>query len=155
MKQIFIDTNVIIDFLADREPYSDYAAILFQLAKDNKIKVHVSAITFNNTYYILRKVTTHKKALSLLSEIEGYIGIQETNRTIIQKAIKSNFSDFEDAIQYFSAVEIGKIDIITTRDLKDFKKSELPVLSPDTTVKMLMEENTSWQPLAPNPFPGL
>ncbi|HYX07528.1 MAG TPA: PIN domain-containing protein [Bacteroidales bacterium] len=144
MKQIFIDTNVIIDFLADRTPYSDYAAILFQLAKDNKIKVHVSAISFNNTYYILRKVTSHKKALSLLSEIEGYVGVQETNRTIIQKAIKSNFQDFEDAIQYFSALQIGNINIITTRDLKDFKKSELPVLSPDTTIKILLEENASW-----------
>jgi len=89
-------------------------------------------------------VTSHKKALSLLSEIEGYVGVQETNRTIIQKAIKSNFQDFEDAIQYFSALQIGNINIITTRDLKDFKKSELPVLSPDTTIKILLEENASW-----------
>ncbi len=144
MRQIFIDTNVIIDFLADRQPFSDYAAMLFQLAKENKIKVHISAISFNNTYYILRKVTSHKKALSLLSEIEEYVGIQETNREIIRKAIKSNFKDFEDAIQYLSAVMIGNIDIITTRDLKDFKKSELPVLSPETTIKLLMEENANW-----------
>jgi len=143
MKQIFIDTNVIIDFLADRIPFSDYAAILFQLAKDNKIKVHISAISFNNTYYILRKVTSHKKALSLISEIEDYVGVQETNRTIIRKAIKSDFNDFEDAIQYYSAIQIGNIDIITTRDLKDFKKSELPVLSPETTVKLLMREDVN------------
>ena len=144
MKQIFIDTNVIIDFLADRNPYAEYAAMLFQLAKENKIKIHVSAISFNNTYYILRKVTSHKRALSLISEIEEYVEIQETNRTIIRKAIKSNFSDFEDAIQYFSAVKIGKIDIIATRDLKGFKNSELPVLSPETTVKLLIEENDGW-----------
>jgi predicted nucleic acid-binding protein len=143
MKQIFIDTNVIIDFLADRSPFSEYAAILFQLAKDDRIKIYISAISFNNTYYILRKVTSHKKALSLISEIEEYVGIQETNRTILRKAIKSNFSDFEDAIQYFSAVQLGKIDIISTRDLKGFKKSELPVLSPETTIKLLMEENAS------------
>jgi predicted nucleic acid-binding protein len=143
MKHIFIDTNVIIDFLADRVPFSDYAAILFQLAKENKIKVHISAISFNNTYYILRKVTSHKKALSLISEIEDYVGIQETNRTIIRKAIKSDFNDFENAIQYFSAIQLGNIDIITTRDLKDFKKSELPVLSPETTVKLLMKENAN------------
>lgn len=144
MKQIFIDTNVIIDFLADRKPFSDYAAMLFQLAKENKIKVHISAISFNNTYYILRKVTSHKNTLNLLSEIEEYVGIQETNREIIRKAIKSNFKDFEDAIQYLSAIQIGNIDIITTRDLKDFKKSELPVLSPETTIKLLMAENASW-----------
>ncbi len=144
MKQIFIDTNVIIDFLADRIPFSEYAAILFQLAKEHKIKIFISAISFINTYYILRKVTSHKKALSLISEIEGYVGVQETNRIIIQKAIKSGFNDFEDAIQYFSAVQLGEIDIIATRDLKGFKKSELPVLSPETTVKMLMKEDASW-----------
>ncbi len=144
MKQVFIDTNLIIDFLGDREPFSEYAAILFQLAKENKIKIFVSAISFNNTYYILRKVTSNKRALSLISEIEGYVGIQETNRNIIQKALKSDFKDFEDAIQYFSAVQLGDIDIITTRDIKDFKKSELPVLSPETTVKLLMKENPNW-----------
>jgi len=144
MKHIFIDTNVIIDFLADRSPFSEYAAILFQLAKENKIKIYISAISFNNTYYILRKVTSHKKALSLISEIDEYVGIQETNRNILRKALKSNFNDFEDSIQYLSAVQLGKIDIITTRDLKDFKKSELPVLSPETTVKLLMKESAIW-----------
>lgn len=141
MRCIFIDTNVIIDFLADRRPFSKYAAILFQLAKEKKIEIFVSVISFNNTYYILRKVTSHKKALSLISEIEDYVGIQETNQKILRKAIKSGFNDFEDAIQYFSAIELGKIDIITTRDLKDFKKSEIPVLSPETTVKLLMKKN--------------
>lgn len=144
MKRIFIDTNVIIDFLANREPFSEYAAILFQLAKENKIKIYVSAITFNNTYYILRQVITHKKALNLISELEEYVEIQETNRIVLRKAIKSDFNDFEDAIQYYSAVQLGNIDIITTRNLKDFKKSEIPVLSPETTVKLLMKENVDW-----------
>lgn len=144
MKQIFIDTNVIIDFLADRSPSSEYAAILFQLAKENKIRIYVSAISFNNTYYILRKVTSHKKALKLIAEIEEYVGIQETDRTILRRAIKSDFKDFEDAIQYFSAVQLGNIDMITTRDIKDFKKSEIPVLSPETTIKLLIKENENW-----------
>ena len=144
MRQIFIDTNVVIDFLADRGPFSEYAAILFQLAKEKKIKIFISAVSFNNIYYILRKVTSHNKALSLISEIDDYVGIQETNRKILRKAIKSGFNDFEDAIQYYSAIELGAIDIITTRVLKGFKKSELPVLSPETTVKLLLKENASW-----------
>jgi len=145
MKQIFIDTNIIIDFLADRTPFSDFAAILFQLAKEHKIRIYISAISFSNTYYILRKVSSHKKALRLISEIEGYVGVQETNRIIIQEAIKSGFNDFENAIQYYSAVQLGKIDIITTRDLKGFKKSELAVLSPETTLRLLMKEQATWQ----------
>ena len=144
MRHIFIDTNVIIDFLANRSPFSEYAAILFQMAKEKKIRIYVSAISFNNIYYILRKVTSHKKALNLISEIDEYVGVQETDRTILRKAIKSGFSDFEDAIQYFSAVQLGTIDVIATRDIKDFKKSEIPVLSPETTVKLLIKENPNW-----------
>ena len=142
MKNIFIDTNVIIDFLADRQPFSDDAAILFQLAKENKINVYVAAISFNNTYYILRQVTSHKRSLKLILELEEYVGIQETNRIILKKALKSNFNDFEDAIQYYSAEQLGNIDIITTRNLRDFKKSEIPVLSPETTIKLIINNNT-------------
>jgi len=140
MRKIFIDTNVILDFLADRIPFSEYAAILFQLAKDGKIELYISAISINNTYYILRKVTSHKTAIQLMSELEELVGLQETTRSIIRKALKSNFSDFEDAIQYFSAVQLGNVDIITTRDLKGFKKSDIPVLSPETTIKLLLKE---------------
>jgi len=140
MKNIFLDTNVIIDFLTDRKPFSDDAAILFQFAKEKKIRIFISAISFNNAYYILRKFSNHKIALSLISELDEWVEVQETNKKIIRKAIKSSFNDFDDAIQYYSALEIGNINLITTRDLKDFKKSEIPVFSPETTVKLLLEE---------------
>lgn len=140
MKQVFIDTNVILDFLADRIPFSEHASILFQLAKDNKINIHISALSINNTYYILRKVTSNNKALQLISEILEYTEVQDMSREIIRKAIKSGFKDFEDALQYHSAMEVGSIDVIITRNLKDFKKSELPVLSPETAVKLLLKD---------------
>jgi len=140
MKNIFIDTNVIIDFLSDRKPFSEDAAILFQLAKEKKINVYVAAISFNNTYYILRQVTSHIRALKLIDEFEEYVYVQETNRDILKKALRSGFNDFEDAIQYYSAIQLGEIDILTTRNLKDFKKSEIPVLSPSTTVKILLKD---------------
>ena len=138
MKHIFIDTNIIIDFLADRIPFSAPAEILFQLAKNKEIKIYISAISINNTYYILRKVTSHKRAINLISEIEQYVIIQETNREIIRRSLQSQFNDFEDAIQYYSAVALSNIDIIVTRNIKDFKRSDLPVLSPETTIKMLL-----------------
>ncbi|RLD70642.1 MAG: hypothetical protein DRJ10_20175 [Bacteroidetes bacterium] len=140
MKNIFIDTNVIIDFLSDRKPFSEDAAILFQLAKEKKINVYVAAISFNNTYYILRQATSNKRALKLIDEFEEYVYVQETNRDILKKALRSDFNDFEDAIQYYSAIQLGEIDILTTRNLKDFKKSEIPVLSPSTTVKILLKD---------------
>jgi len=140
VKQVFIDTNVIIDFLADRKPFSEYAEILFQLAKDKRVVAFVAAISFNNTYYILRQVTSHKRALKLILELEKYIEIQETNCDILKKAMRSDFIDFEDAIQYYSAEMVGQIDFIITRNLRDFKKSDIPVLSPDTAIKILLNE---------------
>ncbi len=140
MKNIFIDTNLIIYFLSYRKPFSEDAAILFQLAKEKKINVYVAAISINNTYYILRQVTSHIRALKLIDEFEEYVYVQETNRDILKKALRSGFNDFEDAIQYYSAIQLGEIDILTTRNLKDFKKSEIPVLSPSTTVKILLKD---------------
>ena len=125
-------------FLADRIPFSAPVEILFQLAKNKEIKIYISAISINNTYYILRKVTSHKRAINLISEIEQYVIIQETNREIIRRSLQSQFNDFEDAIQYYSAVALSNIDIIVTRNIKDFKRSDLPVLSPETTIKMLL-----------------
>ena len=138
MKYIFIDTNVIIDFLSDRQPFSDDAAILFQLAKEKKIKIFVSAISFNNTYYVLRKYTSHQQVLKLLIQLEKYICVQAIDGEILRSALISNFKDFEDAIQYYSALKVGEIDVITTRNLKDFRNSDLPVLSPQTTIKYLL-----------------
>jgi len=72
--------------------------------------------------------------------LEKYIEIQETNRDIIKKAMRSDFNDFEDAIQYFSAERAGQIDFVITRNLRDFKKSDISVLSPDTAIKILLNE---------------
>lgn len=138
MKRVFADTNVIIDFLADREPFSEFAAKLFQLAQDGRIRIYIASISINNSYYVLRQVCSHKKALKLIEGILSLVTIQETNKEILLKAVKSDFNDFEDAIQYFSAKTVRGIEVIATRNSKDFKKSDIPVLSPETTVKLIL-----------------
>jgi len=140
MKNVFIDTNIIIDFLANREPFSEYAAKLFQLAQNNEINIYISTITINNTYYVLKQVSSHKKTLNLIAGIESLVEIIPTNQKIIQKAIKSDYKDFEDAIQYYSAKEVKSIDVIATRNTKDFKISDIPVLTPETIVKLILHE---------------
>ncbi len=77
--------------------------------------------------------------MSLLLGIEQYLEIIATNKSILKKSMSSKFTDFEDAIQYFSALQLPKTIIICTRNLKDFKKSELPVLSPETAVKFIFQ----------------
>lgn len=131
---------MIIDFLADRQPFAEHAAYLFELSQRNKVSLFVAAISINNTYYILRQVASHKKAIKLLSQLQEFVTVYQTDNDIISAALKSDFTDFEDAIQYFTALKIGKIDIISTSNSKDFKRSELPVLSPETTVKLLLRE---------------
>jgi len=140
MKNIFVDTNVIIDFLANREPFSEYAAKSFQLAQNKKVNIYISAITINNTYYVLKQVSSHKKSLNLIDGIESLVEIIPTDQKIIQKAIKSDFKDFEDAIQYYSAKEVKEIDVIATRNAKDFKTSDIPVLTPETIVKLILHK---------------
>ena len=138
MNNVFVDTNVIIDFLADRKPFSDGAAQLFQLAKNKEIKLYIAAISVNNTYYILRKVCLHSKSLELIGSIDDLVEIIPLTQNVIRKAIKSGFKDFEDALQYYSALNVNKVDVIVTRNAKDFKKSEVPVLDPDALVKLIL-----------------
>lgn len=137
MKSFFIDTNVILDFLIDRKPFSDVAEILFELKLNNKIKLYASAISFNNLYYVIKKIEGHDKAISLLNELLLLTEIIPLHYLIIQKAVKSNFFDFEDAIQYYSALEIKAIKGIVTRNGKDFIDSKIAILTPQEAVSLI------------------
>ena len=137
MKVIFLDTNVIIDFLGDRRPFSLTAAEIFNASLLNKVKIFVSAVSYNNIYYILRQSLTHKETIKLLDELSDLIKIVDVTESIIKKSLKSDFKDFEDAIQYNCALTINKIDFIVTRNGKDFKKSILPVMNPQEAIGII------------------
>ena len=137
MKIIFLDTNVIIDFLADRRPFSLTAAEIFNASLTSKVKIFISAVSFNNIYYILRQSLSHSETLRLLEELSEMTEIVDVTKTIIKKSLKSEFKDFEDAIQYNCALTISKIDFIVTRNSKDFKKSILPVMNPQEAIGII------------------
>lgn len=137
MKRIFLDTNVIIDFFADRVPFAEAAAILFEMGNRNLVELCVAAISYNNTYYIFRKVSSHEKAMELMKELDLRTVVQETSATILRSAINSTFHDFEDAIQFYSASEMGGVEMIVTRNVADFKESSIPVYNPAEAVNML------------------
>jgi predicted nucleic acid-binding protein len=139
MKHFLVDTNVLLDFLADRKPYSDDAETLFHYNQQKKINIYVSAISFNNLYYVIKKLERHEKAINLLTELTLLVDIIPLDNSIIQDSLKSKFPDFEDAIQYYSALSMKTIEGIITRNKKDFKNSELPVLSPEIAVKIVEE----------------
>jgi predicted nucleic acid-binding protein len=130
VKRLFLDTNVIIDFLANREPFAEAAGQLFSRGLDKKAIIYSSAISFNNIYYLLRQIKTHYFAIRLLDQLADMVEVVAADSEIIRRSIHAGFQDFEDAIQYFSALSIKGMDGIVTRNTRDFKKSELPVLSP-------------------------
>ena len=137
MKNIFLDTNVVIDFLADRKPFSLFAAKIFNDAVQGKVKLFISAVSYNNIYYILRQSLTNNETLKLLNEISDLAEIVDVTKSTIRNSLKSDFKDFEDAIQYNCALSISKLDALVTRDTKDFKKSLLPVFTPEEIVNIL------------------
>lgn len=137
MKHIFIDTNVVIDFLADRQPFAMDAARLFDLAIDKKVRIHISAVSYNNIYYILRQSLTNNATIKLLDELAEMTEITDVTSAIIRQSLKTDFKDYEDAIQYYCALSISQINFIVTRNTKDFKKSTLPVLTPTEAIVSL------------------
>lgn len=137
MRKIFLDTNVIIDFLADRKPHSDSASILFSWAAQHKIIIYVSAISFNNIYYILKQQLSHGKSIHTLIGLQNIVRTIDVNEAIIRKSLQSDFSDFEDAIQHFCAVSIASMACIVTRNSKDYKSSKIAVMTPGETISLL------------------
>ena len=137
MKIIFLDTNVIIDFLADRRPFSLTAAEIFNASFSGNVKIYISSVSYNNIYYILRQSLSHNETLKLLEALSEMTEIVDVTKTVIKKSLKSEFKDFEDAIQYNCALTVSKLDFIVTRDSKDFKKSTLPVMNPQEAVGII------------------
>ena len=141
MKNIFLDTSIVIDFLADRKPFSLYAAKLFNLSFLGKAKIYISAVSYNNIYYILRQSLSNNETIKLLEQLSEITEITDVTKSIIRKSLKTDFKDFEDAIQYNCALSLAKTDFIVTRDTKDFRKSVLPVMTPEEAVSLFESTN--------------
>ena len=137
MKNLFLDTNIIVDTLADRQPFSKAGAKLFDYAENGKIKLFISALSYANIYYIIRKTCSHKEMLMTLKDLETLIETIDVTKQIISKSLHSDFKDFEDSIQYYTALSNKKINAIVTRNGKDFKKSDLAILTPEEALSII------------------
>jgi predicted nucleic acid-binding protein len=138
MQKVLIDTDVILDFFFDRKPFSDNAAQILALCESNKITGFITSVIISNVYYLLRKTATHEKVIEKLGQLTSIIEVLNTDKTVIIKALNSSFKDFEDALQNFSAETSGEIDLIITRNIKDFKYSSLGILTPENYLKTLI-----------------
>lgn len=135
MRKIFLDTNIVIDLLSRRQPFYEEAADIFSLADKKEIELSVSSLTFANTSYVLLKQMDGNNAKVILRKLRLIVNILPLDDKIIGLALNDDtLSDFEDALQYFTAIENRK-EMIITRNLKDFKNSKIPTF----TAKQFME----------------
>ncbi len=131
MSKLLVDTNVVLDLLAKREPFYDSAAKLFSLADKKKIALSISSLTFANTNFVLTRLKTADRSREILRRFRVLVEVLSLDDKVIDLALNDlNFKDFEDGLQYYSALENGQ-DMIITRDLSDFKESRIPVMTPE------------------------
>jgi len=129
MSRLLIDTNIVIDLLSKREKFYDEAADLFSRADKKELELTISSLTFANTNYILTKLKSAKEAREILRKFKVLVELLSLDDKITELALSDgNFPDFEDGLQYYSAIE-NQIDVIITRNKKDFKNSKIPVLT--------------------------
>lgn len=136
MKKIFLDTNIIVDLIAERKPHSKFAIAIFAKAENKKASLYTSSHSIATCHYLLKKYMEEKKLRDILYDLLDYVQAIPIDDTILRRGLKSNHKDFEDGIQIMAAGTVPHIDFIVTRNIKDFKTSEIPVLPPD---EVLME----------------
>ncbi|MBN2743997.1 MAG: PIN domain-containing protein [Marinilabiliaceae bacterium] len=137
MKKLFVDTNIVIDLLSKREPFFEEAAELFSLADKKQIDLSVSSLTIANTSYVLLRQMDSNKAKSILRKLRLILNVLPLDDKIIGLALNDDtYSDFEDGLQYFTAIE-NEQELIITRNLKDFKNSKLPTMTAKQFIETL------------------
>ncbi len=134
--KIFIDSDVVIDFFTDREPFVNPASELFELNERGQVQLYLSAVSINNIYYIVRKFLGHKKTLEVVETLTEITEIVGTTKKEIIQALRNKFTDYEDSVQYSSALTIKNLDLIVTRNTKDYKHSAIAVMTPLNFLKM-------------------
>ncbi len=136
MEKILIDTDVILDFFFDRKPFSDDASQILSLCELNKIQGYVTPVIISNIYYLLRKTAKHEMVIRNLKLLLSFVEVLVMDKDTIIQAINSPFKDFEDALQNYAAENTVDVRIIVTRNIKDFKNSNLGVITPENYLKL-------------------
>jgi predicted nucleic acid-binding protein len=134
--KLFWDTNIMFDFLGERDPFYISAAKIATLADKREVTVVASALSYATISYLLAKYESIEKIKDKLRKFKVISEICELDEVIIEKGLNSNFLDFEDSLQYYSALRT-ECDIIITRNGKDFKKSQIPIMTPDEFLKSI------------------
>lgn len=128
LRKVLVDSDIILDLLLARPPYFPAATRLFTAFQEGQIEGHVSSLAFSNLFYLLRKQSSGPDAVALLRKLRLIIRVAPVDERVIDLALAADFTDFEDAIQYFAAVEQG-LDAIVTRNRRDYRSAKIPILN--------------------------
>lgn len=129
MQRVFLDTNIVIDFLGERANYYEASAKIITLADKKRIQIFTSPTTIANSFNILSREISSKLMLEKMRKFKLLCNISVMDDEVIEKALHADFRDFEDSMQYFSALATN-CSMIITRNEKDFKNAMLPVMNP-------------------------
>ncbi len=135
--KVFVDSDVVIDLFTDRGSHVNPASELFELNEQEVIKMYISAVSINNIYYIVRRFLGHKKTIEVIEALTEMTEMIGTTKAEILQALKNDFSDFEDSIQYSSALTIKGLDLIVTRNIKYYRTSSIAVMTPLNFLKLI------------------
>ena len=136
MIKALVDSDVALDLLAARAEHFEPAKLLFTLIDQGKVKGFISAISFTNLHYVIRSSKTNAEAVRGLERLKSLVAVAPVDDKVISLALASSFSDFEDAVQYYSAVGIGATHLIT-RNVRDYKHAAIPVMNPQEFARSL------------------
>jgi predicted nucleic acid-binding protein len=136
MKNLYLDTNIVLDLLAERIPFYTEAAKLFSLADKKKLKLSISSLCLADAHYILSRQNPGIEVRKVLRKLKVLVNVLPLDDKITDLALNSDFKDFEDAIQYFTAIENDQ-DLIITRNQHDYKESKIPVMTAGEFIKSI------------------
>jgi len=139
MKKIFLDSDILLDLLLDREPFVDDIAEIIENSLSNNIKLCISPITVTNIDYIIGRLENKKKAAVQRKKLLQIVSVENVGHSIVNQASNSKFKDFEDAVQNYCAEASGH-QIIITRNTKDYKESDLSILTPKEYLAKMKSE---------------
>lgn len=132
--KVFVDSDICLDLLQERAPFFKDAIKLFNRTQTGEVELYVSATIFANLYYLIRKGQSAADVRKILGRFRLLVKVLPVDERVIDLSLHSDFADFEDAIQHYTAIE-NNIRVIVTRNLKDYKHSQIPVMTPQAYLK--------------------
>ncbi len=136
--KVLLDTNIVLDYILKRNPFFLHASIIFKLAYYREVTAFISASAVTDIYYLVQRSRNSETALSFIKEIIQFIHIAGVDKDIIVSALQSGIMDFEDAVQNAAAENI-KIQYVVTRNVSDFKKSKIKIISPMNFIEIIKQ----------------